>query len=129
MSKVALNGKSKPEYVSAPCKFVLDLTNTTMTRLLDTGTITPQPSITCADCQAFTRVQVFDITAFVGSLSDRRDVLEKRKVRDVYLIDGTLSTNPVPNEASGVSTPAQGNEIIRLKVQVFYNATFNGDEP
>merc|ERR1711936_210667 len=26
MSKVALNGKSKPEYVSAPCKFVVDLT-------------------------------------------------------------------------------------------------------
>ena len=130
MSKVALNGKSRPEYNSAPCKFVVDLTQTTMTKLLHTGTaITPQPSITCAECLGFNKVQAFDITALVDGLSERRDVRERRKVRNVYLIDGTLSTGPVPNKASGVSPPAEGEQIIQLQVQVYYDTKNNGEDP
>ena len=71
MSKVALNGKAKPEYNNASCKIVVDLTNTTMTKILHTGTtFTPQPSITCAECLDFNKVQAFDITALVESVSE-----------------------------------------------------------
>ena len=108
MSKVALNGQTKLEYNNAPCKAVVDLTKTTMTKLLDTGTtITPQPSITCSECLDFNKVQAFDITALVDSVSERRDVRDERKVRDVYLIDGTVSTRPVPKKPSGVSSPVE----------------------
>jgi len=142
MSKVALNSKAKPEYNNAACKIVVDLTNTTMTKILHTGTtITPQPSITCAECLDFNKVQAFDITALVESVSEKRNVNGNRRVRDVYLIDGTLSTTTAAKQASGVSPPTEPKqagdvslptepkELIRPKVQVFYEAKSNGDDP
>ena len=139
MSKVALNGKAKPEYNNAACKIVVDLTNTTMTKLLYTGTtITPQPSITCAECLDFNKVQAFDITALVDSASEKRNVKDNRRVRDVYLIDGTttaakqasgVSPPTEPKQADGVSLPTEPKQLIRLKVQVFYEAKSNGDDP
>ena len=96
MSKVALNGKAKPEYNNAPCNIVVDLTHTTLTKLLHkAASITPQPSITCAECLDFNRVQAFDIPALVDSVSEKRPVEDRRKVRDVYLIDGSLATSNV----------------------------------
>ena len=68
---MGLNGNAKPEYINAPCKVMVALNNTTMTKLMQTGTsIAPQPSITCAECLDFQRVQAFDITALVDSHSD-----------------------------------------------------------
>ena len=60
---------------------------------------------------------------------ERRDARDERRVRDVYLIDGSVSTRPVPKKPSGVSSPLEGStELIRLKVQVFYSPK-NKDEP
>ena len=144
MSKVALNAAAKPEWTSATCKFVVDLTNTHMTKIVQAGLhITPQPSITCAECHEFNQAQAFDITALVASISDKRDVLQARKVRDIYLIDGSvLKTSGVSSPAAGdsgvlspaagdtdLSTPASAEAIIQLKVSVFYTAKDNGEDP
>jgi hypothetical protein len=73
--------------------------------------------------------QAFDITALVESISEKRDIEDKRKVRDVYLIDGTLAASAVLNEGSSVSSPAQENKIDRLKVAVYYDTKHNGEYP
>ena len=120
MSKVELNAKAKPEYNNASCKVTVDLATTSMTKLLSTGAnITPQPTITCVDCLNFHKVQAFDITALVDDVSEKRPVKDKRHVRDIYLIDGTLSTTPAVKPNSGVPPPTEESELIRPKVQVF----------
>ena len=128
MSHVGLNGNAKLEYINAPCNVIVNLSSTTMTKLMQTGTsIAPQPSITCAECLDFQRVQAFDITALVDSHSEKRLVLGRRHVRDIYLIDGSLS--PTPH--SGVEPPTTQPELIRLKCKLFYDAKSNigGDDP
>ena len=59
------------------------------------------------ECHDFNKVQDFGITALVDSVSERRDVKDERKVRDVYLLGGAMSTRPVSNKASGVSSPVE----------------------
>ena len=116
MSQVGLNGNATPEQINSPCKVIVDLSNTTLTKLMQTGTsIAPQPSITCAECLDFQRVQAFDITALVDSHSEKRLVLSRRHVRDIYLIDGSLS--PTPH--SGLEPPTTQPELIRLKCKLF----------
>ena len=134
MSKVVLQGKAKVEYNNASCKFTVDLTATTMTKLLQTGTtMTPKPDITCADCLAINQAQAFDITALVESVSERRDIKDNRKVRDVYLIDGSSSSGATtPIQASSVASPAEEQEekkMVRLKVAVYYDTDRKGIDP
>jgi len=130
MAKVELNVKAKPEYNNASCKVTVDLATTSMTKLLSTGAdITPQPTITCVDCLNFHKVQAFDMTALVEDVSEKRHLKDKRYVRDIYLIDGTLSTTPKAKPDSGVLPPTEESELIRLKVQIFYNTVDSEDDP
>ena len=135
MSKVALNSKAKPEYNNAACKI-----GGSDQHHHDEAPVHGHHHHT-ATINHMCGVPAFDITALVESVSEKRDVKDKRRVRDVYLIDGTLSTTTAAKQASGVSPPAEPKqaggvslptetkELIRPKVEVFYDAKSNGDDP
>ena len=137
ITKVALNNRAKSEYIHTPCKVIIDLTFTTTTKLLVGIPATAQPSITCAECLLFKQLQAFDICAFVVSVSDKRDVKNDRKVRDLWIIDGTSIKTPLTpavieemkkNETSSVSPPTETEELVKPKIQVYYS-TIKGDDP
>ncbi len=136
MSDVELNMKAKPEYNNTPCKITIDLTKTKMTKLLQSGvSVSPEPTITCSECVQFNTVQACDIPALVDETSAPREVGGQRRVRDVYLIDGSLSDDssgekpPTAKQTSGEKHPTEPKNLIRLRVQVFYELKQNGQSP
>lgn len=116
ISAIELNIKSKPEYTSTTVKHTVDLSKTTMSKLLaDTVHRNPQPLVTCAECIAFKSVQAFDITALIDTVSEPRAVGPgNKRVRDIKIIDGTVDTGVQPPEGQ-----PQVHNIICPKIGVF----------
>ena len=123
LSQVQLSSKTKTEYNSCTHKVCVTLNKTTTCALMQPSQrVLPLPTVTCADCVGFKSFQSFDITSLVHTVSEARTVGGGRFVRDVYLVDGskTSDVEPLASQASADTSVAQ---LVRPKVAVYYART------
>ena len=109
MSHVQINTKAPSTYVSATVKLTMNLKETKMAKRLadkDGETCTPQPTMTCKECTQYKDTQALDITALIDNVSEPRVVNDRKRARDIVIVDGTLDVK---------------DDLVMLKVCIFYN--------
>ena len=109
MSHVQINTKAPSTYVSTTVKRTVNLKETKMAKRLadkDGETCTPQPTMTCKECTQYKDTQALDITALIDNVSEPRVVNDRKRARDIVIVDGTLDVK---------------DDLVMLKVCIFYN--------
>ena len=109
MSHVQINTKAPSTYVSTTVKRTVNLKETKMAKRLadkDGETCTPQPTMTCKECTQNKDTQALDITALIDNVSEPRVVNDRKRARDIVIVDGTLDVK---------------DDLVMLKVCIFHN--------
>ena len=117
MSHVQINTKAPSTYVSTTVKTTVNLKGTQMAKCFAHPThCTPKPTMSCKECAQYKDTQALDITALIDNVSEPRVVNDRKRARDIVILDGTLKAN-----SSSPGGEAQGqDELVKVKICIFY---------